>query len=584
MQNIRLFLFATLGALLLLAWNAWQEDYAPRPTETATTSSQSAAPSSPNKAESQKGGESQGALPPAGQAPSTAAAGSGSKGGTNASVPATDSAVATNAPRVHVTTDLFDLQINTHGGGIISAKLRRHATSSDDPSPFALLKPANPVFVSQGGLVGKDTPAPGPNADWKAKQSDYRLAKGEDKLVVPLTWTGPDGVTVTRRYVFTRDSYEIEVENHVHNGSDTPKSFYQYTQLRRGAAGGGSNMLSAHRSYTGGVIYSPQDKYQQVAFDDMKDSPLSKDIKNGWAGITQHYFVAAVIPPRDVTGHYYTQVQGNDRVIGITLPWQKVAKGADATFSDELYVGPKSQDRLAAAAKGLELTVDYGWLTIISKPLFVVLSWIHDVIGNWGWSIIILTMLIKAVFFKLSETSYRSMARMRKLQPRMKELKERFSDDREKMNQELMGLYKTEKVNPLGGCLPIVVQIPVFIALYWMILETVELRQAPWILWIHDLSSADPYYVLPIIMGITMLLQQRLNPAPMDPIQKRVMSMLPVVFTFFFLFFPAGLVLYWITNNSLSILQQWVITRRIEAGEDTKGAKPAKAKKLKTEK
>ena len=314
------------------------------------------------------------------------------------------------------------------------------------------------------------------------------------------------------------------------------------------------------------MIYSPEEKYEKISFSNMENDDLSRDISDGWLAMIQHYFLAGWVPPRDQVLRYYTRVNRGEYVLGQSSPWVSVDAGGQALLENQLVVGPKTQKRLAPVAEGLELTVDYGWLTIISKPLFIALDWIHSVVGNWGWSIILLTLAIKLVFYKLSEASYRSMARMRKLQPEMKRLKERYPDDRQKMNQELMTLYKKEKINPLGGCLPILVQIPVFIALYWVLLESVELRQAPWMLWIQDLSERDPFYILPLLMGATMFLQQKLNPAPMDPIQQKIMMGLPLVFTVFFIFFPAGLVLYWVTNNTLSIAQQWVITRRIEAG------------------
>jgi YidC/Oxa1 family membrane protein insertase len=300
----------------------------------------------------------------------------------------------------------------------------------------------------------------------------------------------------------------------------------------------------------------------------MEDNNLNRDISGGWMAIIQNYFLAAWIPGEKSNNKYYSRVVDGDRyVLGYVGKQNRVSPGSQQTVSSRLYAGPKDQDKLASIATGLDLTVDYGILTFISQPLFWLLEKIHGIVNNWGWAIIILTMLIKLMFFKLSEASYKSMANMRKLAPRLKSLKERYGDDKQKLNQAMMDMYKTEKINPLGGCLPVLVQIPVFIALYWVLLESVELRQAPFMLWLKDLSVADPYFVLPLIMGVTMLIQQKLNPAPMDPIQAKVMMILPVVFTVFFAFFPAGLVLYWVVNNTLSIAQQWVITKRVEAGE-----------------
>jgi YidC/Oxa1 family membrane protein insertase len=420
--------------------------------------------------------------------------------------------------------------------------------------------------MAQSGLVSDEGSAPDHQARWNAGAERYVLEDGQDRLEVPLTWSNGDGVEVMRTYIFERDSYVVRMVQSVENTSDTPWRAYQYNQLRRSSETEGPGFLGA-ASYTGGVIYSPSEKYEKISFGDMEDSNLSRDIDNGWLAMIQHYFLASWVPPRDRELRYYSRFENGEYVLGQSSSWQTAEPGETVSFENRLFAGPKEQSRLDAVAAGLELTVDYGWLTIISKPLFIALSWIHGVVGNWGWSIILLTLGIKLVFYKLSETSYRSMARMRKLQPEMQKLRERYSEDRQQMNQELMQLYKKEKVNPLGGCLPILIQIPVFIALYWVLLESVELRQAPWILWIQDLSVRDPFYVLPLLMGASMFLQQKLNPAPMDPIQQKIMMGLPFVFTIFFMFFPAGLVLYWVTNNSLSILQQWFITRQIEAGD-----------------
>ncbi len=550
MQNLRLFLFATLGLLLLLAWTFWQQDYQVREQPVASTTD--AEPSSPAPA------------PGAGPA-SGADDGERAAPGAPREAPATGT--AEGAERIHVVTDLLDVVIDTRGGTITHANLREYTVSKDDSTPFSVLQPQNPVFVAENGLVLDQGDAPDHRDRWRAERTEYRLSEGAGELVVPLTWTGADGLEVTKRYIFSRDSYVIDLQHEVVNGGDAARRLYQYSQLRRTETSSG-NMLFGTYSYTGGVIHTPEDRYQKISFDDMREGDLSRDVQDGWVAMMQHYFLAAWVPPEATTVRFYSRNQGGQFVLGMSSPYLSLEPGEAGELSGRLYVGPKEQDRLDAIAEGLELTVDYGWLTIISKPLFTALSWIHSVVGNWGWSIVLLTLVIKAVFFKLSETSYRSMARMRKLQPRMQQLKERFGDDKQCMNQEMMTMYKDEKVNPLGGCLPIVVQIPVFIGLYWMLLESVELRQAPWILWIEDLSTADPYYVLPILMGATMVLQQRLNPAPLDPIQQKVLMALPVVFTVFFLFFPAGLVLYWVTNNTLSIAQQWVITRRIEAGDD----------------
>ncbi len=549
MDNQRLFLLVALALVMLLIWTTWQQDYGPQRTAQVQTQTESAEAT------------------PAPQTIAAPAADAAPAAGTAREPGATDADPMQTATGdvISVTTDLLDIRIPLEGGNIRQADLLQHTVSEDDPTPFTLLGNANPLFIAQSGLVGDGVAAPDHQARWQAEATEYTLDANADRLEVPLRWQADNGVTITRRYIFERDSYLVRVIHEVENTSAADWRGYQYNQLRRTPDSEGPGFLGA-ASYTGGVIYSPADKYQKISFSDMEKDDLSRDIADGWLAMIQHYFLAAWVPTREQNLRYYTRVSRGEYILGQSSPWQTVAAGQSGVFENRLFVGPKEQDRLDAVAEGLELTVDYGWLTVISKPLFIALDWIHSVVGNWGWSIILLTFGIKLVFYKLSEASYRSMARMRKLQPEMQKLRERYGDDRQQMNQELMQLYKKQKVNPLGGCLPILIQIPVFIALYWVLLESVELRQAPWVLWIEDLSVRDPFYVLPLLMGVTMFIQQKLNPAPMDPIQQKIMMGLPVVFTVFFVFFPAGLVLYWVTNNSLSILQQWVITRRIEAG------------------
>jgi len=566
MDNQRLFLFMALGLVLLLIWTQWQEDYGPRSRE-APVAERSAEEGEAREAETPGAApeDEATATPPAGRPDGGEAR--GAPGAGTARAEPGDGVEAGGPDSVRVTTDLLELEIATAGGDIRSARLLDHTVSVDNRTPFELLQDSEDLlFVAQSGLVGDGMEAPDHTARWRVERAQYSLEEGQARIEVPLRWTSEAGVTIVRRYILERDSYVVRVVHEISNSGNREWRGYQYTQLRRTSDTEGPGFLGA-ASYTGGVIYSEAEKYEKIDFGDMDESDLSRDIRDGWAAFIQHYFLAAIVPPRETTLRYYTRVNRGEYILGMSSPWLTVAPEEQGRLESRLFIGPKEQDRLDEVAAGLELTVDYGWLTVISKPLFIALDWIHGVVGNWGWSIVLLTLGIKLVFYKLSETSYRSMARMRKLQPEMQRLRERHGDDRQKMNQELMDLYKKEKVNPLGGCLPILVQIPVFIALYWVLLESVELRQAPWILWIDDLSVRDPYYVLPLIMGATMFLQQKLNPAPMDPIQQKVMMALPLVFTVFFMFFPAGLVLYWVTNNSLSILQQWIITRRMEAGE-----------------
>jgi YidC/Oxa1 family membrane protein insertase len=479
-----------------------------------------------------------------------------------------DSALLENAQYIDVETDLFHIRIDTTGGDLRQVELLAYpATTDPDSPPFRLLNDSLPnLFVIQSGLRASVGTEPTHHVVYTPEQTSYRMADAADELQVSMVWRSPEGVEVIKRYIFHRGSYAVDLQHEVHNNSGAEWQGRQYRQLQRTqvAETGQSSFIY---TYMGGVIYSPEEKYEKIKFEDMTEAKLDRTITDGWAAMLQHYFLGAVIPARGAADRYYTNTLSHARyVIGMIAPGRVVAPGSTALYETRLFIGPKLQDEMKQVAPGLELTVDYGLLTVLAQPLFWLLKTMHGLIGNWGWAIVCVTILIKLAFYKLSETSYRSMANMRKLAPRMKTLKERYGDDRQKLNQAMMEMYKKEKINPLGGCLPIAVQIPVFIALYWVLLESVELRQAPFILWITDMSSPDPYYILPLLMGATMLIQQRLNPAPMDPIQAKVMMMLPIVFTVFFAFFPSGLVLYWVVNNTLSIAQQWVITRRIERG------------------
>ena len=541
-------LFVALSFVALLLWQAWMKDYgpAPAPAQTAQQVEQAAAEST----------ASDGDIPGAPNAVSAA------------DVTPAESGLLETGQQIHVETDLYRVDIDTTGGDLRQVDLRDYkATNKPDSPPFRLMNDTLPnLFIMQSGLRSVAGEEATHHVVYGAEQTQYRMADSADTLQVPLVWRSQDGVVVTKRYIFHRGSHVIDVEHEVTNNSDHEWTGRQYRQLQRTAAAKPAKTTFI-RTYTGGVIYSPEDKYEKITFEDMQKQDLDRTVTDGWAAMLQHYFLAALIPERSVAERYYTKTLSNERyVIGLISPQREVAAGDHTVFGTRLYVGPKLQDEMKKVATGLDLTVDYGRLTVLAQPLFWMLKTIHKLIGNWGWAIVLLTLLIKLAFYKLSETSYRSMANMRRLAPRLQALKERYSDDRQKLNQAMMDLYKKEKINPLGGCLPIVVQIPVFISLYWMLLESVELRQAPFMFWITDMSSPDPYYILPLLMGATMLIQQKLNPAPMDPIQAKVMMALPVVFTVFFAFFPSGLVLYWVVNNTLSISQQYVITRRIERG------------------
>ncbi len=547
MDNLRVVLYAALAVILFFMWQAWQRDYAaPIPAATAPATQPSAAPPPDVPAPPQ----------PRGRA-------------TDQPVSAASAPPESISP-IRVQTDVLQIDIDPQGGDIRHARLLKYPVSADKPQqPVVLMDDQPPqVLFTQSGLLSKAV-APNHHARYRSAQDAYRLAADADRLQVTLDWQAPDGLRVSKVYTFQRGSYVVELAYRLQNSATTAHALQPYYQLQRGKpAGSGMGLVY---TYTGGVLYSPEDKYQKIDFDDMAEGDLQRSVQGGWVAMIQHYFLSAWIPDAREIDHYYTKaVDDTHYVIGFVAPEIRLDSGAAAEHKARLYLGPKRQDELAKVAPGLELTIDYGILTVIAQPIFWLMKHIHGWVGNWGAAIILLTLLIKLVFYKLSETSYRSMANMRRLQPRLMALKERYGDDRQRMQQAMMEMYKTEKINPLGGCLPILVQVPVFIALYWVLLESVELRQAPLVGWIKDLSAADPYFVLPIIMGATMLIQQRLSPAPLDPIQQKVMMAMPIVFTAFFAFFPAGLVLYWVVNNTLSIAQQWMITRRVE-----QQAKPA---------
>lgn len=547
----RIILSAALAFTLFMIWSAWQRDYGPQPPA-APVETSSVAPTA----------EAPAGVAPASDVPAVA--------------PIAAAPTATDVPqqstpsarRVRVVTDLFDAEIDSIGGDLRQVDLLKYPVAVDRlDQPIRLLSDGTgEFFVAQTALraANAESTAPDHTKTFVPEADEYRLQPGEQTLRIPLHWNDGSGLEVTKIYTFHRDSYVIDVEFEIKNGTEMVWQGTAYRQLQRSNPGKGSRFTNP--TYTGAAVSSDEKKYEKISFDDMGEENLSRDIRQGWVAMMQHYFVSAWVPVGEGQRRIYTLAPGNNRFVVGMYDQTAVAvqPGQTAAIPAKLFVGPKIQDQLEALAPNLDRTVDYGWLTVLAKPLFWLLDHIHDIVKNWGWSIIILTILIKLAFYKLSAASYKSMAHMRQVQPKMAAVKERYGDDRTKMNEAMMKLYREEKINPLGGCLPILVQIPVFIALYYMLLESVEMRQAPFILWIKDLSIADPFYVLPIIMGVTMLIQHRLNPTPLDPIQARVMMILPIVFTVFFIFFPAGLVLYWVVNNTLSIAQQWYITRSME--------------------
>ena len=567
MNNPRTFLLVALFALVYLIWSQWQIDYAPQSATVASEALPVAAGPTPAP------------IPSSAEIPQAAPTASAA----STQVPTVAASEAPKADPIVVQTDLLRVEIDPRGGSVISAELLAYPEQPKQPERVRLLSPdPDSYFVAQSGLVSNTGPAPNHQSLFETASHDYRLADGQNRLEVPLTWTDASGITVTKTFVFERGSYVIAQTQKIDNRSAKAWSGNAYRQLQRvplviDTSGIKGYTNTARYSFMGAAWYSPEDKFQKLAFDKFGKEPLKKEVTGGWIALLQHYFFAAWIPPADEAEQFSSETVATSAptrylVRGMS-PAISIAPGSSGSLGARLYVGPKLQSTLDDLAPGLAKTADYGIFTVISEPLHWLLSQFHKLTGNWGFAIILLVLLIKAVFFKLSEAQYRSMAKMRKMQPRVAALKERYGDDRQKLNQAMLELYQKEKINPLGGCLPMLVQIPVFLGLYWVLLESVELRQAPFILWIHNLTAPDPYYVLPILNAATMLATQFLTPMTgMDPLQAKMMKFMPLIFSVLFAFFPAGLVLYWTVNGALGLLQQWIITRRIEGA-----AKPAAA-------
>ncbi len=471
---------------------------------------------------------------------------------------------------IRVSTDVLELRIDPEGGDIVYLALNEYHRELNTPEqPFVLLQ-RNPqhLYIAQSGLVGRDGIDSNGRAQFTSSRNHYQLLEGEEQLVVDLEYLGEGEVRITKRFSFRPGDYLIDVEYLVDNRSDQRWQANLFGQAKRD----GSDDPSASSSggiglvpFLGAALTQPDERFTKFDFEDMAEEPFRKQLPGGWVAMVQHYFLSAWIPAAQQSHTYSTRMTAAGFYIGgFTSPALVLEPGQSGVTGAGFYAGPKDQYRLKEISPYLDLSVDYGWLWWIAQPLFWLLIKIHALVGNWGVAIILLTVLIKAAFFQLSAASYKSMANMRRVQPQMVDIKERYAEDKQKQSQAMMELYKKEKINPLGGCLPILVQMPVFIALYWVLMESVELRQAPFFGWIKDLAVMDPYFILPLVMGASMWFQQRLNPPPPDPMQARIMQWLPIIFTFFFLWFPAGLVLYWVANNLLSILQQWFITHRIE--------------------
>ncbi|MCB4810115.1 membrane protein insertase YidC [Methylovorus menthalis] len=536
MDTKRLILFVIFSFSILMLWDAWQREHTPTPEAVTAEAA------------------SDNSVPHAEKLPGTKAV---------ADMPKESGFRLQTADRIQVETDVYKAVIDTTGGDLRRLELLKHRADNSTTENFVLLddRAAPMVYVAQSGLIGQDLP--NHKTVFTAGATSYQLAAGSDTLEVRLTATNTDGVKVDKIYTFHRDSYVINLRYEIHNESASPIDPTVYYQVVHDTESNqGSHMMP---TFTGGAYFTQADKFKKLSFKDMGKNDLSKTTSDGWVGLLQHYFVSAWIPKEGVTRQFYSKkLADNIYSIGTKSDIGVIAPGASAEVEAQYYAGPQNQEVMKQVAPGLEYTVDYGWLTIIASPLFWILSKIEGVVHNWGVAIILLTVMIKLAFYPLSAASYRSMAHMRELAPRLQRLKEQYGDDRQKMQVAMMELYKTEKINPMGGCLPILVQIPVFISLYWVLLGSVEMRHAPFMLWIHDLSAIDPYYVLPILMGATMIIQTRLNPTPTDPVQAKVMMIMPIVFSVFFFFFPAGLVLYWLVNNVLSIAQQWHINRSTE--------------------
>ncbi|WP_342631489.1 membrane protein insertase YidC [Marinobacter alkaliphilus] len=552
----RIVLFAGLAIVSYLMVLAWNEDYNQPRTEQVTQVETSGSDGSVDDMvlpESASRTDDEFVTPETGELRSTSS----------------DGEQSINDQFITVETDVLQLTIDRVGGNVIASSLLQYDESLDSEQPLTLLtNTQNRTYILESGLIGRNGPdgrSAGQAPVYQAEASRFELTDGQDELIIDLKLTTDDGVDITKRYRLARDSYEIDIRYLINNQSDSDwQGNFTGKIVRDEAPDPTSQTTMGIKAYLGLVISTPDDPYEKYDFSDLGKQRVNEPVTNGWLAFLQHYFITAWVPDRDKTAQFQTTRRDQLHVMGFVYPATAVAPGQTVEVGATAYVGPKIIDRLEALAPNLDRTVDFGWLFFISLPLFYILEWFYGLVGNWGVAIILLTVLVKAVFFHLSATSYRSMAKMRAVAPQLTRLKELYGDDRQRMSQEMMALYKREKINPLGGCLPILVQMPVFISLYWVLFESVQLRHAPFMLWINDLSQMDPYFILPILMGISMFIQMSLNPTPPDPMQAKIMKLMPPVFTVFFLWFPAGLVLYWLVNNILSISQQWYITRKIE--------------------
>ena len=538
MESQRSFLLIGLAMVSFLLWQQWQVDYAPKPTQVTESSSSSVNQDMPGSDD----------------------------------VPVVDAngqnivnvqAAPSNGKIITVITDTLILSIDTSGGDVVSANLAKFPVEQGSAESYSLLRPSGEaLFIAQSGLIGKDGIDSKARAVYNTSKKDYRMVG--DTLTVPLTYTSADGLNVTKNFVFNKNSHQVLLNYVVTNTSSESKQVQQFGQLKQSMLEQGGSMFMP--TYRGGAFSTEQDRYEKYSFDDIADGNLRQTTKAGWAAMIEHYFVSAWVPPQDQTNNLFSTVkQYTNAVIGFTGVPMTIQAGETAEIHSSLYLGPKDQDVLAEIAKGLDLTVDYGFLWWISKYLFAFLQYIHSLIGNWGFSIVIITIIVKGAMYPLTKAQYESMAKMRALKPKMDALKERYGEDKKKMQQAMMEMYKKDKVNPMGGCFPLLLQMPIFLALYWVLLESVELRHADFFLWITDLSVKDPYFVLPILTGVSMYLLQKLQPMTMtDPMQQKIMQFMPVAMSLFFFIFPAGLVLYWLISNIITLIQAKIIYASME--------------------
>lgn len=553
MDPVRLLLISTtavLSLMLLIEWNQYSDEYQKQQSELYT-----AAITEPGVSTNES------VAAPVSQ-------------GINDGIPSVNqetnplSVLLDDSETFNLSTDALDLVVSADGGDVVSASLPKFPVRLDTPDqPFRLLENNNlRRYVAQSGLIGPDGIDASGNRARYASQGVTNNDDGSHTLT--LAWTGNDslGMQVYKRFTAHDDRYDVDVSFDIRNGGSSVASVTSFAQLKRdNTQAPDGNTGFGVSPYLGAALTQPDERYTKLSFSDLSDEPFSKRLPAGWVAILQHYFVSAWIPSQQTSHDYFaSQLSNGDNVIGYKNQNVNIAPGSAATITQTLYVGPKDQVALAALAENLDLVIDYGWLWWLAQPLFWLLTLIQQFVINWGLAIIALTIVIKLIFFRLSAASYKSMAKMRTVQPKIQSIRDQYADDKAKQQQAMMELWKKEKINPMGGCLPMLIQMPVFIALYWVLLESVELRHAPFILWIEDLSAMDPYFVLPILMGISMWLMQRLNPAPPDPMQAKIMMYMPIAFTFLMMWFPAGLVLYWLCNNLLSFAQQYVVTRQIE--------------------